>query len=174
MTQGWAKYHWFNQNRPTVMVIDIDGRERWITTKQEQVLVAAIRLRGRGQYTVTAIAASIGQCPSSVSRTLIKLESFGLIAYDTKRGRYGGVEFITVLIAEAKDRAQEAWERLKAARQKVQVRLMDRLTRTGYFNVASMVNKDATLTMDWEEYDDIIASEHSQAAAEQRKWGRQR
>ena len=160
---GWKRY---NRGMPTVRVVDIDGRERWITEKQEQVLVASIRLKGRGQFTVTQIAASIGQSPSSVSRTLVKLASFGLVAYDTRRGRYGGVSFIDVLTAELRERAQEAWEWLKAVRQKAAVRLWKRLVNTGYpdgpVNVASMFSMDATLTMTEEEEAAIIAAEYAE------------
>jgi hypothetical protein len=172
LTDGWSKY---NRSKPTIRLLDAWGREHWITEKQNAVLQAATRLQGRGHFTVTMVAASVGQAASSVSRTLLKLASFGLIAYDVKRGRYGGVEFIRVLMDELKARAQSAWERLKVMRLKAEARIWDRAIRRGYpafgFNVASIVGMDATLTIDWEEYDEIIASEHAEARADFIRYG---
>lgn len=172
LTDGWSKY---NRNKATIRLRDAWGKEHWITEKQGDVLSAATRLQGRGHFTVTMVAASVGQAPSSVSRSLLKLASFGLVAYDTKRGRYGGVEFIRVLIDELKARAQSAWERLKAMRMKAEARIWERAIKRGYpvfgFNVASLVGMDATLNMDWDEMDDILASEYAEQRRDAKKYG---
>lgn len=143
LTLGWAQYH---PTEAMIEVIDIDGKRRMLTPIQNAVYQAARTLQDRA--TLTMIAASLGVATSSVSRALLKLSSFGLIAYDVARGRYGGITMVRASVDDLKRRAQSAWERLKAERMRREGRWYDRLARSGYpvpVNVASYMVMDATL-----------------------------
>lgn len=145
MTKGWAKYH--PEQKP-VQVIDAWGKPRWITPNQYAIYRAFLTLREKAS--MTRIAASLGVASSTVSRALSRLASLGLIAYDVKRGRYGGIERVMAAGKDLEARAQRAWERLKATRIKREARWYDRLSRSGYpglFNVASIESMGATLNI---------------------------
>jgi predicted transcriptional regulator len=142
MTAGWTQYH---PNEPTIEVRDIDGRRRYLTPKQHSVLLV---VRGLTETrTMRSIAEDLGYAASTVSRALTKLASFGLIAYDVVRGRYGGIELVHAVGRELKERAQTAWQKIKDARLKAERRWFVKLERSGYpFNVAPYKEWDATLT----------------------------
>jgi hypothetical protein len=78
------------------------------------------------------IANSLGVAASTVYRALIRLASLGLVSYDTKRGRSGGVAFVHLTPKALKDRAAAAWEYIKAAKAKAADRWHARLERSGY------------------------------------------
>jgi DNA-binding MarR family transcriptional regulator len=143
MTQGWAKYH---PNEATVEVIDLDGKRRYLTPHQHQIMLA---VRGLSDtVSMRTLAASLGVATSTVSRALLRLASMGLVAYDVLRGRYGGVSVIRASATALRDRAQAAWRKLRDERMKREGRWYDRLSRSGYplaFNVASYMDMDATL-----------------------------
>ena len=142
MTQGWSRYR---PNERPVMVTDAWGKSRWITPKQYQVLQASKVLQA--QASMATIAASLGVATSTVSRALLRLASMGLVAFDVKRGRNGGVTFIKALGAELEKRAQGAWERLKQYRLRAEERVWNRAYATGYpVNVATITRRDATIS----------------------------
>ncbi len=127
MGKGWRDYH---KGEATIEVIGFDGQRHYITPKQYQVYRAVQLLKERA--TLTMIAASIGVATSTVSRALLRLASFGLVAYDTQRGRYGGVTMLALASVDLKRRAQAAWEVLKGYRMRAEARWYERLARSGY------------------------------------------
>ena len=131
LTDGWMRY---NRNRPTVRVIDAWGKERWITPTQAEVLNASRKVRGTAS--MGKIAASLGVAASTVYRALLRLSSMGLVAYDVKRGRSGGVTFVRAVGDMIEKRAQKAWETLKRYRlnalKSSEKRAWERARATGY------------------------------------------
>jgi DNA-binding MarR family transcriptional regulator len=131
LTDGWLRY---NRSKPTVRVIDAWGKERWITPTQAEVLNAARKLQGTAS--MGKIAASLGVVTSTVYRALLRLASMGLVAYDVKRGRSGGVTFIRAAGDALQRRAQAAWEKLKYMRLRAlegaDRRSCERAASTGY------------------------------------------
>jgi len=131
LTDGWMRY---NRNRPTVRVIDAWGKERWITPTQAEVLNASRKVRGTAS--MGKIAASVGVAASTVYRALLRLSSMGLVAYDVKRGRSGGVTFVRAIGDAIEKRAQKAWETLKRYRlnalRSAEKRAWKRARATGY------------------------------------------
>lgn len=141
--KGWLRFH---PDAQPVRIVDAWGRERWLTPLQHRVWVAALALQDdhSERVSMSKMAASLGVAASSVYRALIRLASFGLVSYDTKRGRNGGVTFVLLTAKQLKTRATAAWERIKAEREKVATRWHSRLQRSGYdfaaLNVASIVS----------------------------------
>src|SRR5678815_3046752 len=88
MGPRWNKWRRFNPNGELVYVVDIDGHDRALTRKQADVLDLALTFVDRGTVTVRALAAQLQCAPSTVSRALARLASFGLLAYLGGRGRY--------------------------------------------------------------------------------------
>jgi len=124
----------YNRNRPTVRVIDAWGKERWITPTQAEVLNASRKVSGTAS--MGKIAASLGVAASTVYRALLRLSSMGLVAYDVKRGRSGGVTFVRAIGDAIEKRAQKAWETLKRYRlnalKSAEKRAWERARATGY------------------------------------------
>jgi DNA-binding MarR family transcriptional regulator len=172
MTKGWERYR---KTEPRVMVKDSRGRTVILTVNQHMILM---HLRTRALaigdiaeqneqlslpdgpsendgslVSMTKIANSLGIAPSTVSRAVVLLVAFRLIAVDVVRGRYGGLRVLSMAWADLKGRARGAWERIRRTREKAEVRAQmrydERLSRTGYWwsglNVASMTEESATL-----------------------------
>ena len=141
--KGWLRFH---PDAQPVRIVDAWGRDRWLTPLQHRVWVAARALQDdhSERVSMSKMASSLGVAVSSVYRALIRLASFGLVSYDTKRGRNGGVTFVLLTATQLKARATAAWERIKAEREKVGQRWRARLQRSGYdfaaLNVASLVS----------------------------------
>lgn len=140
MSKGWARYH---PGQEPVQVLDAWGKPRWITPNQYAIYRAFLTLREKAS--MSRISASLGVATSTVSRALARLASLGLIAYDVKRGRYGGIERVMAAGKDLEARAQRAWERLKAARIKREARWYDRLERSGYPMLRPYLGQGATL-----------------------------
>jgi len=128
---GWQRFH--PQER-AVQVTDAWGKPAWITPTQHRIWVAVLALQdGHSErVSMAKIAASLGVAASTIYRGLIRLASLGLVGYDTKRGRSGGVAFVHLTPKALKDRATAAWEWIKAQKQKAVERWHSRLERSGY------------------------------------------
>jgi predicted transcriptional regulator len=133
ISAGWERYRKPESER-SVVIVDAWGRQRWITPTQARVLAAMQRLQAdhSERVSMAKVAASLGVAPSTVYRAMLRLAAFGLIAYETKRGRSGGVAMVHVTAAELKQRAQSAWDRLAAARARAAARWRQVLERSGY------------------------------------------
>jgi predicted transcriptional regulator len=94
--RGFDKWRRFNPTGEVIWVNDIDGVPRALTRKQADVLADLLMTaRGSGNTTSRAVAARLKISSSTVSRAAVRLASFGLIAYLTGRGRYGGMLVVT-------------------------------------------------------------------------------
>jgi hypothetical protein len=132
--RAWLKWRRFNPNGELVYVVDIDGRDRALTRKQADVLDLALTFVDRGTVTVRALAAELKCAPSTVSRALARLASFGLLAYLGGRGRYAGMVIFRRVKGDPFKRFQdEARARLARYRKTAE----DRISRLAV-NVASM------------------------------------
>jgi DNA-binding MarR family transcriptional regulator len=152
-------------------VSDIDGRMVALTPKQKDVMLLCQEYYGRSISMRTA-ASMLSVSPSTVSRALVKLSSFGLIAYLTGRGRYAGTLIIQRVKGDGLERLREvARMKLREFAQAAQRRLsrlqanvasyayeergvMDSL----YDYVTSISTKGATLKQEWrsDELVDIV------------------
>lgn len=131
MTKGWERYHPKEQRIP---VQDAWGNTRYLTPNQHRVLVSARSLAGtEDRVTMTVIANSIGVAVSTVSRALIMLAAFGLVAYDTTKGRYGGITLFQLAWADLKRRSRTAWAKIRYERRRAWDRHVSRLERSHYF-----------------------------------------
>jgi hypothetical protein len=137
LTMGWARYH---PCASLVIVSDGFGRQRALTPIQHRVMVVA-RMHEGETVKATMIADSIGVATSTVTRALVRLAAFGLVAYDIVKGRYGGISILKRAWADLRTRSRTAWGKLKGERVKAWDRYLRRLDRTGYWwsglNVAS-------------------------------------
>lgn len=134
---------------------DLSGRDRWLGPKASRIWAIAHRSAGT-QTTMTAIAQEAMCCVSTVSRALTRLQAFGLLAVDVKRGRGGG---ITVRLATAarqfRAHIDAAWRRIRSWIKVASRSAVDEVERT-----TVVVHKDATFTTDmiltgeitWDEY----------------------
>ena len=91
MGRGFALWQRMNAGEHLVWVDDADGRPRALTPKQAQVLALALELIDGPALTMRDMAQRLQVAPSTVSRALTKLMSFGLIAYVVGRGRWAGL-----------------------------------------------------------------------------------
>jgi hypothetical protein len=108
------------------------GQVVWCTPTQLAVLRAGRSLEGQ-KATATIIAASIGVAVSTVTRALIFLSAFKLIAYDTTMGRNGGITFLKMVWADLKMRARTAWARIQQQKARAYERYLLKLEGTGYY-----------------------------------------
>ncbi len=87
--RAWVR---FNPGVKLVYVDDAEGHPRALTPKQYQVLQAAMDMaRGAKGMTMRDLARTLEVAPSTVSRALVKLAAWGLIAYFCGRGRWAGL-----------------------------------------------------------------------------------
>lgn len=100
--RGFQKWRRFNKAEP-VWVSDIDGRMVGLTPMQVSVLLLSRELVG-SHATMRSMATTLNCSPSTVSRALVKLASFGLIAYLTARGRYAGTVILMRVKGDGLDR----------------------------------------------------------------------
>jgi len=76
--------------------VDVNGVTRWMTAKQARVHAILMRhaVSGVGTITQKAIAAEALCTPSTVSRAVLKFQSWGIFAMIVFRGRNGGMHVI--------------------------------------------------------------------------------
>jgi hypothetical protein len=143
----------FNRFRPhesRIPVRNVTGKLVWCTPIQVRVKEAADRMTGQ-KVSATIIAASLGVATSTVTRALLFLAAWKLVAYDTERGRHGGITFLSMAWADLKQRARTAWARMQQDRVRAWDRYVAKLDKSLYFwsglNVATSESVVATLTV---------------------------
>ena len=125
----------FKPGAKLIWITDADGVPKWLTETQSRIASLLITLCDAGPTTIRSLAARLSVSPSTVSRAMVKLASYGLIAYVTGRGRYGGTVVIRRKANDGLDRFR------KAAKAKVRawsLALQRRILSTK-FNVATYV-----------------------------------
>lgn len=110
---------------------DAFGGTRWVSAKQLRVygIIARIAMTPTGRARMSDIAAEARVCPATVSRTVLRLQAWGLFAVDVRRGRGGG---ITVWRAEGTRFAAyaiAARQRLAAVAKATALKLSSRIQR---------------------------------------------
>lgn len=114
LTRGWAMYRRFYSEAELVWVNDLEGNPRALAPNQYRVLQLALStVEGPRMLTMRQMAAELSIAPSTVSRALARLASWGIIVYLVGRGRFAGL----VIIRHVKG---DGWEYLrKAAKDRV-------------------------------------------------------
>jgi hypothetical protein len=104
----------YNRDAHYADIADSVGVAHWVTQKQMRIhgILARVSMSVDGRTKMADVAREAQCCTSTVSRTILKLQGWGLFAVDVRRGRNGG---ITVL------RATGSWmaSYVRAARQKI-------------------------------------------------------
>lgn len=89
---GLRCFRRYSRNATVDVGVMADGREHWLAPKQSRIWAIVQReLLGDGRTTMKAIAQEANVHPTTVSRTLTKLEAWGEVAVDVVRGKYGGI-----------------------------------------------------------------------------------
>jgi DNA-binding MarR family transcriptional regulator len=112
--RGFALWQRMNAGQHLVWVDDAEGRPRALTPRQAKVLYLALEMTSsdRAGLTMRAMATALQVAPSTVSRALTKLASWGLIAYVVGRGRWAGL----VIFRRATDDGMERFRKAAQAR----------------------------------------------------------
>jgi hypothetical protein len=137
-------------------LVDQAGSLRWMTQKQARVHAILMRQAVSGErITMTAIAAEVLACTSTVSRAILKFQAWGMFAIDVRRGRNGGISVrLRTLYDDLQGYAKAAWQRIKAAadRARTNVASLINLRGEGYaepeYEPAVQVTNHLLLTMD--------------------------
>jgi len=133
--RGFKSWQRCNPTIQLVWVDDADGTPRALTPKQAQVLALALEMIDGAGLTMRQMAETLRVAPSTVSRALTKLASWGLIAYVVGRGRWAGL----VIFRRAKGDGMERFrETAKARVRRWSQAVQERISRSR-FNVASRV-----------------------------------
>jgi len=133
--QAWRRFH---PNEETVWVENPEGQLYELTRNQVSVLTASFGCEGTGPITMRGLGAQLKLSPSTISRALVKLASFGLIAYLTGRGRYAGTVIIRRVKADGLERFRVAAKAKVRAWSEAAQRRIARL----WVNVAPYVQED--------------------------------
>ena len=131
--RGFRSWQRCNPTLQLVWVDDADGTPRALTPKQAQVLALALEMIDGVGLTMRAMAETLRVAPSTVSRALTKLASWGLIAYVVGRGRFAGLVIFRRAKGDGMERFREA---AKARVRRWSQAVAERISRTK-FNVAS-------------------------------------
>jgi predicted transcriptional regulator len=146
--RAWLKY---NAGAEQIWFTDLYGKDRWMTRTQVRLYQLLLTMIDNGHVKMRDIAEQVGVSLSTVSRTMAKLMAWGLLAYVSARGRYGGTFIIrrTSKLDGFERFAQKARDRIKRS----YLALQARLSRTnsnvppyGDREGMSPVDSDKTLT----------------------------
>ena len=136
--RAWLKY---NAGQEIIWITDLYGKQRWLTRGQVNLYQLLLTLIDNGSLKMRDIAEKLGIAASTVSRGMAKLMAYGLIAYVSAKGRYGGTIILRRVKGDHLERfAQKARDRVRRWYQTAQ----DRLFRA-HSNVASYVNLEETV-----------------------------
>lgn len=103
----WGRYH---NSADLVWAMNLEGQLVALTRNQANVYGEAKRLACTGiRVTMRALAIELGVAASTVYRALVRLEALGFLAYQSNRGRLGGVVFLLREINDGLD-----WKRQEA------------------------------------------------------------
>lgn len=102
----------------TTETVDAGGVLRWITQKQSRILAVLMRDAGKPGLKMRLIADETRTCPSTVSRTLLKFQAWGLFAVDIRRGRNGGISVFRAIGDRFADYALRARIKIRALKAK--------------------------------------------------------
>ena len=153
--RAWMR---FNPAVQLIYVNDAEGRPRALTPKQYEVLKLALEMITSTGLTMRAMAHQLEVAPSTVSRALVKLQSWGIIRVIVGRGRFAGLVIFRAVKDDGMERLRDA---AKARVRRWKEAAQERVSRL-WINVAPYIHdkggssykghyylatsKDATLT----------------------------
>ncbi len=105
--RGFQKWQRFSQQE-VVWVTDADGNPAWLTRTQLDLYQLALTFVDNGTTSIRFLAQVLKCSPSTVSRGMVKLASFGLLAAMTGRGRYSGTLILRLPADGSLKRLREA------------------------------------------------------------------
>jgi DNA-binding MarR family transcriptional regulator len=133
--RGFKKWQRFHPEEEVVWIEDADGKDAWITRKQLSVYEHVCAMADAGiTSTMTKVAAELGVSVSTVSRTTVKLQAFGLIACLVSRGRYAGL----LVVRRSKDDGLKRLREVAKARVRAWAKAAERRLARTKINLASM------------------------------------
>lgn len=162
--RGFQKWRRFNPGGKTVWVENIDGRMFELTHNQSMILSECLASEGGTPVTMRSLARRLRLSPSTISRAMVRLASFGLIAYLTTRGRYAETfifrrvkgdsleRFRTAAKAKVRQWSQAAQRRLSRLEMNVASYLHEegRGVDSLYYYLTSITStKGATIEREW-------------------------
>lgn len=142
--RAFRRYH----KDARVDMVRQDGRTRWMGQKMSAVYAILHRQgsSGEGLLTEKAIAAEAGCSAGYVSKVIVRLQAWGWFWIVSVRGRNGGLWVVLRTAGDGLDHwARSAWEKLKAAKQRLLSRLAIKVSSTTHEGVeqqAVAVNGD--------------------------------
>jgi hypothetical protein len=148
-------YQRYSKNA-TVDVPDLYGRLRWMGQKQARIHAIVHRLSSSHETTTMhAIAKEASCAPSTVSRAILKFQSWGMFAIDVKRGRGGGISVrLRTIGDQLAAYAERAWARLRRAAERVTRTLVNVAStqdlEENVANVSTSLVVDATFMEAWD------------------------
>jgi DNA-binding transcriptional regulator YhcF (GntR family) len=108
MSPAWDKWRRMNPTTELIYVDDAEGRPRGLTPKQYMVLILVMEMTQGVGMTMRQMAQKLEVAPSTVSRAMTKLASWGLIAYMVGRGRWAGLVIVRRVKGDGLDRFRQA------------------------------------------------------------------
>lgn len=171
--RGFGLWQRMNPGVGLLWVDDVDGKPVWITRTQAEILGLLQTFSDGTAVHMRGLAETLGVAPSTVSRGMVKLASFGLLTYSTSRGRHGATIIYRMVGEHFGDVRKRLREAAKARVRQWSKAARDRVSRLKV-NVASyyswreieehgygatyLLTMDATLKAPWtaEELKDIV------------------
>ncbi len=167
MGRGFATWQRFHPGEQAIWVDDMEGRPRALTPKQYLVFEAVRSHFGGSPVTMRYLASQLSVSVSTISRAMVKLASWGLIAYIVGRGRYAAMLIVKRVSGDGLDRLREvAKAKVRAWSQATERRLLrvkinvatyfsyEEVRSHGYEHVYGDV-MNATLKREWRD-DEIV------------------
>ena len=133
-----SRWERFNRGVELVYINDMEGNPRAITPKQRSVLDLALSCIDGEMLTMREMAVRLGMAASTVSRTLAKLQAWGVLAYIVGRGRWAGL----VIMRRAKGDPYDYLRRAAKERVKRWYEAAQRRLSRLAFNVAPYINEE--------------------------------
>jgi len=164
MGRGFYKWRRFNREAELIWAETLDGRMVGLTPWQNKVYQLAIGYVDHGTVKLREMATTLGCAPSTVSRAMVKLMSWGLLGYISGRGRYAGTLIFRMSQGDPFQRFRDAakakvrqWS-LAAQRRvsRLEINVAPYILEKGrgvdslYYYLTSIgISKGATLTAAW-------------------------
>jgi predicted transcriptional regulator len=108
MGRGFRLWQRMNPGVQLVSVLDMEGRERYLTPTQAEVAGLAMAMVEGHMLTMRGMAARLGVSASTVSRALTKLQAWGIIRVVVGRGRFAGLVIFRAVKGDGRDRFRDA------------------------------------------------------------------
>lgn len=138
---------------------DSQGVLHWITQKQMRLAGIVARMAVTHEHgTMREMAREAQCCASTVSRTIVKLQGWGLYKIDVVRGRHGGVQIVAgrfeAYVERARQKLREWAQKVRDRAQRINVAsTLETYRKEGEEVKKSLFSMDATFRdfMAWRE-----------------------